>query len=473
LGAAGASILFTQYVSAREIGSTFLSTEIVLLAATLITLVGPSLAYAFGHLVPDRLLALWGCLSVAIILALPVGLRALVGEMAARRLEGWALFGTLIFGGLSLSGFYAVFLPRAARAPTSLRTLYAAELAGAVAALVILYLSPSYRASLALSWAAAVLVLHLGLRRRAVTIPALAAAAAMVLAYPILDRAAARRYYEGHHGVRSPTVVETEHSAHQRIDVVDDARGRRALYLDGVWFFGSGSFDGHNRFLSELPGALHPGRGPALVVGSGSFSSAAHLRHQGYDVTVVELDEAVARIGFSRFEAVHRLRPGDVRVVIADGRRFLAETGDSYDVIALDVPAPYQVRTALLYTAGFFRLVASRLRPGGVAAISLSGSASGEVGRSIAAAALEAFPSVIAVESEQSGLAHLYGGAPLPFSADAVASALGERDPLGGRVYGDAEVRALARGVAPLTEARLVPVLLLSREALGDLFDGS
>src|SRR6516165_2646841 len=91
LGAAGASGLLAQYVAVREIGSTFLSTELVLLVATVVTLAGPSLAYALAHKIPDRVVALWGGLSLAALLALPVGLRALVGALSARGHGGAAI----------------------------------------------------------------------------------------------------------------------------------------------------------------------------------------------------------------------------------------------------------------------------------------------------------------------------------------------------------------------------------------------
>jgi len=479
LGASGVGILLTQHVAVREIGSTFFSTELVLLGATVITLAGPSVAYTIAHRISTPLLVAWGCLSLAAHLALPIGLRALVGAMAARGGEGLALGLSAAAGVILLSGFHAVFLPRCAAAlgesgrPPPLSRLYATELAGALAALLFIAASPSYRVTLAAYWASAVAVLHLGLGRRALSLAAALAAVAAALAYPALDRWAAGVYFAGYHGIRQPAVVETAHSAYQRIDVVDDARGRRALYLDGVPFHRAGGFDPFNIFLAAVPGALRPdvqnAPASALVIGSGSFSSAAALRRLGYEVTVVELDEAMARIGFARFQSTHGLAPGEVRVVVDDGRRYLARTDATYDVIALDVPAPYHVRTALLHTPRFYRLVASRLRPGGVAALSLCGAAFGDTARSIAAAAAEVFPSVIAVEPGSAGIALLYAGAPLPFSAEAVVAAL-DRDPAGGLVFGDAEVRAAVAGAAPLSEDRLAPVLALSRAELEEAF---
>lgn len=462
-------MLLTQIIAVREIGSTFFSTELVLLGAVLSTLVGPSLGYALSHRIGARALALWGGLSVTAHLLLPVGLRALVGAMSARGFEGLTLGLCAVSGGLLWSGFYAVFLPRAAGAPQALPRLYAAELAGALFGLALAALSPSFRVTIACAFVAAGIVLHLGLGRRLLSVTFALAAAAMVAAYPRLDRAAAAVYFAGYHGLREPTLVETEYSPYQRIDVLDDARGRRSLYLDGVPFYRSGALDAFNIFLAEVPGALRQGRGPALVLGSGSFSSAAHLHRLGYEVTVVELDAAVARIGFARFGKVHGLAPGDVRLEIADGRRFLAETPLSFAVIALDVPAPYHVRTALLHTPSFYRLVRARLAPDGIAALSLCDDEEGAVGRAIAAAAIAVFPEVVAIHSQSVGLTLLYAGAPLPFSKEDVAAAL-LRDPRGGYVRGDDEVRALIGAAPPLEEARLMPVLSMARGELEDAF---
>ena len=462
--------MLTQFVAVREIGSTFFSTELVALGAVAVTLIGPSLGYALSHRLAARLLAAWGVFSVAAHLLLPVGLRAFVGALTAHGFEAGAIGLTLVGGSLLLCGFYSVFLPRLAREPATLPRLYATELAGALAALAVLLGSPSWRFLLAVYWGVDVAVIHLGLGSRRLTAVTALAALAMTLSYPVLDQAAARAYFHDYYDHRHPEIVETAYSPYQRIDVIDDDDGR-SLYLDGVPFFRAGDLTSFNVFLADVPGALHPGRGTALVIGSGSFSSAGYLKRLGYAVTVVELDAAVARLGFRHFAALHRLAQGDVRLVVNDGRRFLAATPPAaFDLVVLDVPAPYHVQTALLHTPAFYRLVASRLRPGGVAAISLCDDFEGRVGRSIAASAALVFPDLVVVESESLGLAILYGGAPLPFTADAVEVELLHRDPDGGRVLADAAVRRDIVGAAPLSEERLAAVLLLSRYELEDAF---
>lgn len=468
--------MLTQYVAVREIGSTFFSTELVILAAVIVTFTGPSLGYAVAHRLGDRLLAAWGAVAVAIHLALPLGLRALVGGLAGRGLGGGTIAATVLAGSLLLCGFYAVFLPRQARDAASLEASYAAELGGALAALAVVLVSPSWRLTLAAYWLAAAFVAHLALGRRAVTALVLGAAGALVAAQPALDRAAARVYYRGYHGVAAPRVVETVYSSYQRIDVVDGAAGR-ALFLDGMPAFRAGDAEAGPGagaglgpvLLADLPAALHGRGGRALVIGAGSLATAALLRARGYEVTVVELDAELVRVALARFAGAHGLRPGDVRLVVDDGRRFLAAAAETWDLIVLDVPAPVHVKTALLYTPGFYRLVASRLAPGGVAAIGLFDGLGGQVGAAIAASAVRAFPDVAVVESRAARRALLYAGRPLPFSPADVGAAARGRD-AGAKVVEAAAVRAAVAGVAPLSEARLAVVLALARAELEEAF---
>src|SRR5688572_22988600 len=149
LAAAGAALLLTQYVATREIGSTFFSTELTALMGVLVTMIGPSVGYALATRLSPAFLAAWGFLSVAAHVALPVGLRALVGALSARGFDAWALAVTVLGGSFLLTGFYAVFLPRIAREPASLGKLYAAELGGALVALALIAASPSWRVTLA------------------------------------------------------------------------------------------------------------------------------------------------------------------------------------------------------------------------------------------------------------------------------------------------------------------------------------
>ncbi len=59
-------------------------------------------------------------------------------------------------------------------------------------------------------------------------------------------------------------------------------------------------------------------------------------------------------------------RVGDVRIVNVDALEFLEQVRGVYDVVILDFPDPNAPELAKLYSLGFYRLLRSRLAPGGV-----------------------------------------------------------------------------------------------------------
>ena len=63
-------------------------------------------------------------------------------------------------------------------------------------------------------------------------------------------------------------------------------------------------------------------------------------------------------------------------VIHTDARQYLANTGESFDIIIIDLPEPIEEGPAyLLYTSEFYELVRSKLTPNGIISVQ-SGSAS-------------------------------------------------------------------------------------------------
>lgn len=509
LVAAGAALLAVQLIGVRELGSTLFSTELVVFAATLLTLVGPSVGYLLAPRLRRRSDSVddrgdgrdghdtglgAGLLTAALgtQLILPFGLRALCAlTMAAALRVGLApVWGSALYALLAAlllllpCAVYAALLPVRAQ-PLSLPTLYAAELCGALLTLLALGLPPSLQAVLRLvdlrcaivpyalllplsAWGLS--TAHGARFRRTLTATMALLATLLVGLYPRLDAAAMRAYLRVLYGHADPHIVQTIYSPYQRIDVVADPGVGPSLYLDGVPHFRAGDLTALPILLADFPGALrpHPAGEPALVLGSGSFGSAAHLQRLGHAVTVVELDREVAALGLRYLGSLSGLAAPALQLVIDDGRRFLARAPDAarYGVIALDVPAPYHLQTALLYTADFYRLARAHLARDGVVAISLCDGLAGAVGSGIAAAALQVFPQVAVVESETLGMAVLYAGDRLPFSVDALLQRLGQSDSAGGRVLDDASVRAIVGNTTPHSARNLAAMLWLSRSAL-------
>lgn len=120
----------------------------------------------------------------------------------------------------------------------------------------------------------------------------------------------------------------------------------------------------------------HPAPRSLLLLGGGLAGGLEEaLKHPGLAVDYVELDPAA-------IEMVRRHMPGAasamsdprVRVIAADGRRFIKKAGRKYDVVVLNLSDPLTLLVNRYYTVEFFREVRRRLSPAGVLALSVSSS---------------------------------------------------------------------------------------------------
>jgi len=70
---------------------------------------------------------------------------------------------------------------------------------------------------------------------------------------------------------------------------------------------------------------------------------------------------------FYHADASAHLANPQARIVIDDGRRFLARTRERYDLIVVDPPPPPEAAgSSLLYSKEFYRLAQERLNAGGI-----------------------------------------------------------------------------------------------------------
>lgn len=151
-------------------------------------------------------------------------------------------------------------------------------------------------------------------------------------------------------------------------------------------FFENGLLVGADReqmaaeFLVHIPLLAHSQPRRVLLIGGGFNGAVTEiLKHNPDRVDYVELDpELIA--------TARRLLPDDlraalddprVRVVNADGRRFIAEQtrqsdADAYDVVIVNLPDPGTALINRFFTAEFYGQVRSCLKPDGILAARLS-----------------------------------------------------------------------------------------------------
>jgi spermidine synthase len=124
-----------------------------------------------------------------------------------------------------------------------------------------------------------------------------------------------------------------------------------------------------HRQIGHLPMVIHPEGRQALVIGLGGGATAGAVAlHQGTDVDVVELSQAVVR-GARYFSKVNHgvLGRPNVRLRVDDGRNHLLLTDKRYDVITADLILPIYSGSGNLYSAEYFTLVKNALDEDGVA----------------------------------------------------------------------------------------------------------
>jgi spermidine synthase len=125
------------------------------------------------------------------------------------------------------------------------------------------------------------------------------------------------------------------------------------------------------KLFAYLPAALHPRIERVLLIcfGVGSSASAITDLPDVKAVDVVDVSRDILEMSDVVYPDPHRhpLRDPRVRVHIEDGRFFLQQTAQRYDLITGEPPPPKMAGVTSLYTREYFDLVKARLNPGGIA----------------------------------------------------------------------------------------------------------
>ena len=166
-------------------------------------------------------------------------------------------------------------------------------------------------------------------------------------------------------------VIQVEQSRYQKLVMTrrgDDLR----LYLDGNLQFSSLDEYRYHEVLVHLPAAFTRRLNRVLVIGGGDGLAVREvLKYPSVtSVTLVDLDPAVTRL--ARSQAHLRQLNGDalehesVKIVNQDAWQWLAQQGDLFELVIVDLPDPESEDTAKLYSVAFYERIARRLSVGGV-----------------------------------------------------------------------------------------------------------
>ena len=176
--------------------------------------------------------------------------------------------------------------------------------------------------------------------------------------------------YDGH--LRAiKKVLYQGRSRYQEIEVIEFHDLGKALIIDGLTQ--SSMYDEHiyHEALVHPAMILHGSPEKILIIGGGEGATLREvLKHRSVkEVHMVDLDEEVIKLSKKYLPEMSSGSFDDPRVklIIDDGRKFIEDKVDEYDVIILDLVDPIKnTQAVFLYTVEFYEKIKKSLRENGV-----------------------------------------------------------------------------------------------------------
>ena len=169
--------------------------------------------------------------------------------------------------------------------------------------------------------------------------------------------------------LKADRVLFDSETEHQRLIIFENADFGRVMMLDGIVQLTTKDEFIYHEMMAHVPLFAHGRAKRALIVGGGDGGVLREaLRHPELEqITLCEIDRGVIDLCRNYFPEVSAGAYDDprTRIVIADGTKFVAETGDRFDVIMIDSTDPVGPG-AVLFTREFYAGCRRCLKPGGL-----------------------------------------------------------------------------------------------------------
>jgi spermidine synthase len=154
----------------------------------------------------------------------------------------------------------------------------------------------------------------------------------------------------------------------QKMEIYDTPHYGRIFRLDGFNMTSEREEFVYHENLIHPALTAHAAPRKVLVIGGGDGGSAEEvLKHPSVEsCTMVEIDGDVIEVAKEHFFAVHRgvFDNPKLRLIVDDGMKFVRDTHERFDLIALDLNDPMGPAEAL-YSTEFFQQLRHTLVPGG------------------------------------------------------------------------------------------------------------
>ncbi|MCL4512803.1 MAG: spermidine synthase [Candidatus Eremiobacteraeota bacterium] len=182
------------------------------------------------------------------------------------------------------------------------------------------------------------------------------------------------------HGVGK--TVYSGKSPYQTIEIYQTLKFGKLLVLDGDPQSSEQDEDIYHEVLVHPALVTCSDHGAVLILGGGEGATLREtLRHKSVQKAVmVDIDELVVQVSKEFLPTYSSGCFDDPRsmLLIQDAKVFLEKTVEQFDCVISDLTEPYpDTPTQALLSEGFFRLIKSKMKPGGVFAMQASHSGRG------------------------------------------------------------------------------------------------
>lgn len=167
---------------------------------------------------------------------------------------------------------------------------------------------------------------------------------------------------------RAELAVEHWEGPHGVVAVVRRDR-ELALKINNFYTLGSTAAAEYEKRQAHLPLAIHGDARSVFFLGVGTgITAGAALAHPIKSMVAVELTGEVVTASKTHFAAYTNglFSDGRARVLVEDGRSYLRQTKDQFDVVVSDLFVPWRAGVGALYTREHFSAVRDRLRADGI-----------------------------------------------------------------------------------------------------------
>ena len=180
-------------------------------------------------------------------------------------------------------------------------------------------------------------------------------------------------YSELHEGLSGLTVkvdrvLESIKSEYQRIDVLETKDFGRMLVLYGSLMACDNDNNAYNEMITQVPLFVHPSPKKVLIIGGGDCGALTEgMKHPEVEsLTMCELDEKVVEVSKKYFPYLTEgLSDPRAELIFQDGKKFIEEGNEKFDVIILDLSDPVGPAVEL-FQKSFHQRVYGRLNDDGI-----------------------------------------------------------------------------------------------------------